>query len=137
MASDDPRINWTAFVRTRAELGTSFVRIVGYFRDDGARSVAQIEQAMRAHSAAAMVIPAHTLKGEARQFGADALGDLSEEIEALARLCVERHDTPSGALEKVVRLRPLFEATLHLLERERGPVMERRPALFGRRSVAS
>ncbi len=90
---------------------------------------------MRANNAASMVIPAHTLKGESRQFGADPLADLAETIEMSARLCIERQDTPTDVLEHVVQLRPLFEATLALLERESNPLVERRP-VFGRRSLA-
>ena len=52
-----------------------------------------------------------------------------------ARLCIERQDTPTDVLEHVVQLRPLFEATLALLERESNPLVERRP-VFGRRSLA-
>ncbi len=85
-----PLVNWTSFSQARAELGANFVRILGYFREDGVKSVDQIEAAMRGHNSAALVIPAHTLKGEARQFGADPLGDLAEEIEVIARACVER-----------------------------------------------
>jgi HPt (histidine-containing phosphotransfer) domain-containing protein len=135
MVGSDPLVNWTSFGQARSELGTNFVRILGYFREDGVKSVSQIEEAMRAGNAAAMVIPAHTLKGESLQFGADMLGELAEEIEAIARLCVERHDTPTDALQHVVKLRPLFESTLQLLEREANPLVERRPA-FGRRSLA-
>ncbi|RYD59857.1 MAG: Hpt domain-containing protein [Sphingomonadales bacterium] len=135
MIGGDPLVNWASFGQARTELGANFVRILGYFREDGVKSVSQIEEAMRASNAAAMVIPAHTLKGEAQQFGADVLGDLAEEIETIARLCVERQDTPTNALEHVVKLRPLFEATLQLLEREANPLVERRPA-FGRRSLA-
>jgi len=135
MIGGDPLVNWTVFAQTRSELGANFVRILGYFREDGVKSVSQIEDAMRNQSAAAMVIPAHTLKGESHQFGADVLGDLAEEIENIARLCVERQDTPSHALEHVVKLRPLFESTLQMLEREANPLVERRPA-FGRRSLA-
>jgi histidine phosphotransfer protein HptB len=129
-------VNWTNFAQARAELGANFVRILGYFREDGIKSVTQIEEAMRAHNAAALVIPAHTLKGEARQFGADLLGDLAETIEDTARTCVEQHETPTDVLEHVVQLRPLFEQTLALLEREASPVVARKPAMFGRRSVA-
>lgn len=135
MVGSDPLVNWASFAQSRTDLGANFVRILGYFREDGVKSVSQIEEAMRGHSAAAMVIPAHTLKGEARQFGADVLGDVAEEIETIARLCVERHDTPTAALEHVVRLRPLFDDTLQMLEREANPLVERRPA-FGRRSLA-
>jgi histidine phosphotransfer protein HptB len=128
-------VNWADFGRARAELGAGFVRILGYFREDGIKSVAAIEAAMRAGSAAALVIPAHTLKGESRQFGAEPLGDLAETIEMHARSCVERHETPELALEHVVKLRPLFDQTLALLEREANPLAQRRPAAggFGRR----
>lgn len=124
-------VDWAAFTQARSELGGGFVRILGYFREDGIKSVAAIEQAMRANSAAAMVIPAHTLKGEARQFGAEPLGALAETIEEIARDCVERHDTCEEALEHVVRLRPLFSDTLNLLEREANPLVSRRPAAGG------
>ncbi|MEP9357787.1 Hpt domain-containing protein [Sphingomonas sp. KR3-1] len=128
-------VNWDSFSQARADLGANFVRILGYFREDGVKSVARIEEAMRANNAAAMVIPAHTLKGESRQFGADPLGDLAETIEMSARACIERQDTPTTILEHVVALRPLFEETLSLLERESNPLVERRP-VFGRRSLA-
>ncbi len=127
-------VDWAAFAKARAELGAGFVRILGYFREDGIKSVDAIEQAMRANTAAALVIPAHTLKGEARQFGAEPLAMLAETIEEFARDCVERHDTCEEALEHVVRLRPLFFETLALLEREANPLVPRRPtAGFGRR----
>lgn len=134
---DRSLIDWTVYSRARSELGAGFVRILGYFREDGVKSVAAIEAAMRAQSAAAMVIPAHTLKGEARQFGAEPLGLLAEKIETIARDCVESRDTPAEALEHVVALSSLFESTLAVLEREANPLIERRPAAagFGRRAV--
>lgn len=126
--------------KARAILGAGFVRILGYFREDGVKSVAAIEAAMRERSAAALVIPAHTLKGEARQFGAEPLGALAETIEDIARDCVETHDTPERALEHVVKLKPLFEATLAILERDASPLAERRPMAagggFGRRAAS-
>ena len=132
-----PLVDWTVFARARSELGAGFVRILGYFREDGVKSVSAIEQAMRAKSAAAMVIPAHTLKGESRQFGAEPLAVLAETIEEIARDCVEKHDTCDEALEHVVRLRPLFVETLALLEREANPIVQRRPLAgaggFGRK----
>ena len=77
-------------------------------------------------------IPAHTLKGESRQFGAEPLADLAEAIETIARDCVETRDTPDEALEHVVQLRPLFEETLTLLEREANPLVEAVAARFRR-----
>jgi histidine phosphotransfer protein HptB len=130
----EPLVDWGAFASARQELGVNFVRILGYFRDDGIKSVAAIEEAMRAKNAAAMVIPAHTLKGESRQFGAEALGELAETIEMIARDCIESRDAPDDALEHVVRLRPTFTATLETLEREANPLVARKPG-FGRRPV--
>ena len=123
-----------ALARARAELGTGFARILGYFREDGVKSLSAIEDAVRKDNAAAMVIPAHTLKGEARQFGAVVLAALAEKIEDHARGCVERHDSPQDAIEDVVSLRPLFLQTLSLLERDTAaPLAARRPGGFGRR----
>ncbi len=134
MATDDQLIDPLALSRARAELGANFVRILGYFREDGIKSVAGIERAMRDQNAAAMVLPAHTLKGEARQFGAEPLSDIAEGIEAIARDCIERHDVPTEAIEHVARLRPVFDATLAILDREANPLVTRRPAGFGRRA---
>jgi HPt (histidine-containing phosphotransfer) domain-containing protein len=128
-------IDRAVYQRARAELGASFVRLLGYLREDGVKSVRAIEAAMRAENAAAMVIPAHTLKGEARQFGALPLAELAEKIEDHARACVERRDSPNAAIRDVVALRPMFENTLELLEREANPLAQRRPAqAFGRRA---
>ncbi|MGJ3625902.1 Hpt domain-containing protein [Sphingomonas sp. MMS24-JH45] len=66
-------------------MGTAFARLVGYLREDGPASVAAIEDGSRADDAAAMVLPAHTLKGEAAQFGAAPLALLAERIEDYAR----------------------------------------------------
>ena len=130
-------VDWAAFSKAREELGAGFARILGYFREDGVKSLAAIEMAARAQNAAAIVLPAHTLKGEARQFGAYPLADLAERIEVIARDCVERREAPE-VLEDVVALRPLFTRTLTLLERESGPVTERRPQVgFGRRATPS
>jgi histidine phosphotransfer protein HptB len=128
-------IDWSRFAAARSELGSDFIRILGYFREDGVKSVGAIEAAMRAQSAVALIVPAHTLKGEARQFGAEALGDLSEDIETIARDSVEWRQSPDEALPHVVKLRALFEATLSAFERETNPLVERRG--FGRKAMAS
>ncbi|MET3827130.1 HPt (histidine-containing phosphotransfer) domain-containing protein [Sphingomonas sp. PvP055] len=129
---DKSLIDWVVFARARSELGGGFVRILGYFREDGVKSVLAIEAAMRGQNAAAIVIPAHTLKGEARQFGAEPLGALAEKIETVARDCVERRDTPDEAMADVAALRQMFERSLAILEAEANPVTPRRQG-FGRR----
>jgi histidine phosphotransfer protein HptB len=122
----DETINWDVFAETRSVLGESFVRVLGYFREDGTKSVAEIEEAMRQRNSGKLVLPAHTLKGEGFQFGAEKLAALAEEIEVAARHYVEIRQDPEELLEKVVQLRPLFERTLAALETEASPLVERR-----------
>ena len=123
---DEILIDWDEFRATRTQLGAAFVRILGYFREDGIKSVAAIEDAMRARDPRGLVMPAHTLKSEARQFGAERLGALAEDIEVFARHCIESQTSPEEYLPRVVTLRPLFEETLGALEREANPLVQRR-----------
>lgn len=129
-------VDWAIFSRTRAELGAGFVRILGYFREDGEKSVARIEDAMRRRDTAALVLPAHTLKTEARQFGAGPLGELAEMIEHAARRAIEMRLFPDELIPTVARLRPLYSQTMTLFERETNPLVARRPA-FGRAAAAN
>ena len=131
----DGLIDWKAFGETRNLLGAGFVRILGYFLEDGTKSVAAIEEAMRLKDSAKLVMPAHTLKGEAWQFGANRLALLAEEIEVAARHYVEIQIDPSELVEKVVHLRPLFEATVLALEAETSPLVERRPVAAAQRNA--
>ncbi len=124
-------VDWVHFAKSRAELGPSFIRILGYFREDGEKSVAKIEDAMQRRDATALVIPAHTLKTEARQFGADPLGDMAEEIEFAARRSIEQRLFPDELIPTVAKLRPLYRQTIDLFDREINPLLERKPG-FGR-----
>jgi HPt (histidine-containing phosphotransfer) domain-containing protein len=126
-------VDRVALARARAELGGDFARILGYFREDGIKSLDAIEAASRDGNAAALVLPAHTLKGEASQFGATPLAALAEKLETLARECVELHTSPVAGVPDVLALRPLFEATINLLEREAAATPLRRGGGFGRR----
>ena len=131
----DGLIDWNAFGETRNLLGAGFVRILGYFLEDGTKSVAAIEEAMRLKDSTKLVMPAHTLKGEAWQFGANRLALLAEEIEVAARHYVEIQIDPSELVEKVVHLRPLFEATVLALEAETSPLVERRLVAAAQRNA--
>lgn len=126
-----PLVNWATYAEARATLGGDFVRILGYFREDGVKSVDAIETGMRERNAAKLVLPAHTLKSEAHQFGAERLGLLAEKIEMIARHCVETHVEPDELLEDVVGLREMYFGSLTLLEKEANPLVERRG--FGRK----
>lgn len=130
-------VNWQEFARTRTELAAAFMRILGYFREDGEKAISLIEQAFRARSAAALVAPAHKLKGEAAQFGAHRLSAMAEQVEMVARRCVECHESPEELIEIVVALRPCFTETLLLLEREANPLTVQKPAAFGRRPAGT
>ena len=136
MSDDDFEIvDWVSFERSRAELGAGFIRILSYFREDGAKSVAQIEEAMHDSNTAALVLPAHTIKGEARQFGAEPLANIAELIESTARLCVESRRFPDELIPEVVELRRLFNRTAELFDKATNPLLTRSSsgAAFGRK----
>ncbi|MDQ8755706.1 Hpt domain-containing protein [Sphingosinicella sp. LHD-64] len=129
--ASDQLVDWAEFQRVRAELGANFVRILGYFREDGEKAVARIEAAMHDRDATALVLPAHTMKSEARQFGAEMLSRLAEEIEVAARRAVEAQLFPDHIVPEVAKLRPMYLRTIDLLERETNPLAQRRRT-FGR-----
>ena len=127
-------VDWVHFERSRSELGPGFIRILSYFREDGAKSIEQIEHAMHEQNTTALVLPAHTIKGESRQLGAEPLAKVAELIESTARLCVETHRFPDELVPQVVELRKLFDQTVDLFEKATNPLVSRAPAVgFGRK----
>ena len=132
-------VDWMHFEKSRAELGPGFIRILNYFREDGAKSLAQIEAAMHEENTVALVLPAHTLKGESRQFGAEPLAAVAEVIEATARSGVETHRFPDELVADVVKLRELFTATIDLFDKATNPLLTRTRSqgAFGRKSAAN
>lgn len=125
-------VDWVHFERSRKELGAGFIRILSYFREDGVKSVSQIEAAMREQNTAALVIPAHTLKGEARQLGAEPLAKIAELIESTARFCIESRTFPDELIRDVVELRKTFERTIELFDKATNPLLSRaRPGQAG------
>ena len=129
-------IDWVHFEKSRAELGPGFIRILSYFKEDGVKSITQIESAMRDQNTTALVLPAHTLKGEARQLGAEPLAKVAELIETTARFCVESRRFPDELVPEVVELRRLFAATVELFDKETNPLLTRAaggPVGFGRK----
>ena len=129
-------VDWVHFEKTRAELGGGFIRILGYFREDGVKSVAQIEAAMREQNTVGLVIPAHTLKGEARQFGAEPLAACAELIEQSARISIETHSFPNELIADVVKLRGLWRQTIELFDKATNPLLTRAApqGAFGRKA---
>lgn len=123
-----PVIDWQVFSQARESLGPNFGRILGYFREDGTKAVLEIEDALRAGNAGALVKPADVIKTGAFEIGAQTLGLLAEDIEFGARDCLETRQSPGILLEIVIQLRPLFDRTLEQLDRESNPLLDRRAA---------
>lgn len=129
-------IDWAYFEETRRTLGEGFVRILGYFREDGYKSLEAIEHAMHTQDTTALVIPAHTLKGESRQFGAEPLAEVAERIETTARRCIETGRFPDELVPDVVQLKRLFKQTIDKFDEAVSPLMQRKPqAGFGRKAA--
>jgi chemotaxis protein histidine kinase CheA len=128
-------VDWVHFEKSRSELGPGFIRILSYYREDGAKSVYAIEQAMHEQNTVALVIPAHTLKGESRQFGAEPLAAIAEKIEQTARFCIETHRFPDELVPDVVELRRLWARTIELFDKATNPLQSRvgAPAGFGKK----
>ncbi len=124
-------IDWVHFERSRAELGPGFIKILGYFREDGDKSIIAIEQAMHEGNTVGLVIPSHTLKGEARQFGAEPLAEVAEKIEQTARFCIETHRFPDELVPDVVELRRLWNETIGQFDRATNPLQVRPGAVAG------
>ena len=124
--NEEEVVDWTVFCAARSELGAGFARILSYFREDGEKAVSRIEAAMHGRDTAGLVLPAHTMKSEARQFGAETLGALAEEIEFGARRAIEMGFFPDNLLPSVARLRPLYLETMTQLDAEANPLVRRR-----------
>jgi histidine phosphotransfer protein HptB len=121
-------VDWAYFEKSRSELGPGFIRILAYFKEDGVKSIAEIEKAMRDQNTTGLVLPAHTLKGESRQLGAEPVAKIAELIETTARLCMETHRFPDELVPDVVELRRLFSETVELFEKATNPLMTRTPS---------
>ena len=128
-------IDWAHFEKCRSEMGPGFIRILSYFKEDGVKSITQIEQAMREQNTTALVLPAHTIKGESRQLGAEPLAKIAELIETTARLCIETHRFPDELVPQVVEMRMLFDQTVEQFEKATNPLVSRapQPTGFGRK----
>ncbi|HEU5285776.1 MAG TPA: Hpt domain-containing protein, partial [Sphingomicrobium sp.] len=96
----------------------------------------QIELAMHTGNTAGLVIPAHTIKGEARQFGAEPLAAVAELIESTARLCIETQRFPDELVKDVVELKRLFQTTVEQFDKATNPLLTRAPqGAFGRKAT--
>lgn len=118
-------IDWGRFSEVRQTLGQRFVRTISYFCEDGTRSLAAIENGIRAQRAIDIVGPAELLKVEAMQIGAITVAELAEDIEFAARDSVEWRQAPTELVEPLLDLRSAFDETVTLLDREVNPLARR------------
>ncbi len=118
-------VDWERFAQAKAHLGSNFLRVVGYFQQDGKQSIDAIENALRARNAVAMIAPADVLKNDALQLGAISVAELAEDVEFAARDCLEWHQAPDTLVEPIMQLREAFAGTLAQLEREVNPLSNR------------
>ncbi len=125
---DLPVIDWARFAQARSQVGSGFLRVLGYLRDDGSKSLGAIEDALRGRNPMAMIGPADLLKTDAIQVGALSVAELAEDVEYAARDCVEWHQSPDGMVEQVLALRSAFDQTVILMDREVNPLSVRRTA---------
>jgi histidine phosphotransfer protein HptB len=121
----DAIVDMEQFAQCRTKLGKNFIRFLGYFREDGSKSVAIIEEAMRTSSAIGMIEPAQSIKSEAFDLGAVKLAKVAEQIEFEARDRVEWRQSPDDMIEPVIALRKIFLDTVAILEQESSPLMVR------------
>lgn len=112
-----PLIDPAGLAVAQREIGPALPRILGYYRQDGVVSITTIEDAMANRNATAMILPAHSLKGESRQFGAERMAELAQYIEMTARDCVEqRNALPDTLSQDVGVMRACFHETIRILE---------------------
>ncbi|MFM9853482.1 MAG: Hpt domain-containing protein [Sphingomonadaceae bacterium] len=133
--SDSVIVDMAHFAQCRARLRHNFARTFGYLRDDGLKSIAVIEKALRMGDAIGMIGPAEMIKTEAYELGAVALAEMAEDIEFGARDRVEWRQSPDDLLESVVALRDLFAQTVEVINREINPLMAKRPEAMRARSA--
>ncbi len=124
--SQEAIVDWERFSQARTTLGANFLRVIGYFSDDGAKSVSAIEDALRTRNAIAMIGPADLLKSDAMQIGALSVAEIAEDIEFGARDCVEWRQSPEILLEPVMQLRAFFEDSVLQFDKEVNPLVTRR-----------
>ena len=129
--TDDARdiVDWAYFEKSRTELGPGLHPHPQLFQGGRRRSRSpRSRQAMREQNTTALVLPAHTLKGESRQLGAEPLAKIAELIETTARFCIETHRFPDELVPEVVELRRLFDQTVELFDKATNPLIDARRA---------
>jgi histidine phosphotransfer protein HptB len=128
MTQEEAAVDWARFAQARQQLGDNFLRLLGYFSDDGAKSVAVIEQAMRDRNAVAIIGPADLIKNDALQMGALDLAELAEDLEFGARDCIDLRQEPDSLIQQAMALRGVFESTVSQMEVRVNPLAQRKIA---------
>ena len=85
-AAADLGIDMGAFRAACELLGSKLSTVLGYYLEDAESYINHIDDALKNHSYADAVRPAHTLKSSSRQFGAIYLADLAANMEKEAQV---------------------------------------------------
>ncbi|TZG24608.1 Hpt domain-containing protein [Sphingomonas montanisoli] len=115
-AQPDSIVDWKRHDALHDLLEAEFPRLQALFKRDALMWIATIEQAVGASDAGELIRAAHTLQGDAFQFGALALGATAEAIERMARRGLDDR-SPTTALRRATsKLRPLLANTVQQFE---------------------
>ena len=107
-----PLIDRESVLESKDLMGEKFGMLVGYFLEDSAMYVGQIEQAFARGEVGDLVPPSHTLKSSARQMGAERLSSMAEGIEHGAREAIKLGSGVAGLKSLVDALKNVLSQTL-------------------------
>ncbi len=107
-----PLLDAEAIAESKELMGDKFGKLVGYFLEDSAMYIGQVEQAFARGDAEGLVPPAHTLKSSSRQMGCARLALLAEAVEHGGRDLVKQNGHVSALASFIPVLRATLDATV-------------------------
>ena len=126
-------VDWALFEKNRAELGPGFIKIISYFREDGAKSVAQIEQAMREENTVGLVFRPTPSRASLRQLGAEPLAKIADSSNSPRACAWKPSASPTSSCRKSSRCAACSQ-TVALFDKATNPLVTcAAPGGFGRR----
>ena len=113
-------IDREAWAETRSLVGDRIDIISGYFLEDGERYIREIQAALQSGRALKeFVMPAHTLKSSARQFGLLGLADLARRIEEIGRTQSDMNSAAAAIQPLIAPLQQAFDEASAYLQSQR------------------
>ena len=111
----DPLLDPVLLAEAKAMLQEKFPRVIGYFLEDSARYISEIEAGLVAGQIDAVVPPAHTLKSSAWQIGACRLSNRAKAIELEAKEVLKTGSDRSALISSAQDIRVIFDLTCKAL----------------------